>query len=231
MLRELLDFSEVASSVGMLDVVISMILSLILTLILTETYKVTHRGTTYSQQLIFTMIIMSLSISVIMLIIGSNIARAFSLVGALSIVRFRNPIKESRDLAFIFVAVTIGMGCGTAFYMPTTVFTVIISIVLLIMHFSSYGSDTMVSQLLKVELLNETKEQELNLVLQKYFEKIELINQTILEENGGVKFNVYTVKLPRKQSLASFSEIANEIKERVPVRNLTFSNVQETTSI
>ena len=101
-LNELLDFSDVATSVGALDVAISMILAFILTLILTETYKLTHRGTTYSQQLLFTMIIMSLSVSVIMLIIGSNIARAFSLVGALSIIRFRNPIKESRDISYIF---------------------------------------------------------------------------------------------------------------------------------
>jgi drug/metabolite transporter (DMT)-like permease len=48
-------------------------------------------------------------VAVIMLIIGSNIARAFTLVGALSIIRFRNAVKETRDVGFIFFAMAIGM--------------------------------------------------------------------------------------------------------------------------
>ena len=48
-----------------------------------------------------------------MLIIGSNIARAFALVGALSIIRFRNAMKETRDVGFIFLIMAIGMAVGT----------------------------------------------------------------------------------------------------------------------
>ena len=44
----------------------------------------------------------NVTVAVIMMIIGSNIARAFSLVGALSIIRFRSAIKDPRDVAFLF---------------------------------------------------------------------------------------------------------------------------------
>jgi len=52
---------------------------------------------------------MSMVTGLIMLIIGSNIARAFSLVGALSVIRFRNAVKETRDIGFMFLAMAIGM--------------------------------------------------------------------------------------------------------------------------
>ena len=58
---------------------------------------------------------MSVTVSVIMLIIGSNLARAFALVGALSIIRFRTAVKDPRDVAFIFVAMATLVwraGCG-----------------------------------------------------------------------------------------------------------------------
>lgn len=61
--------------------------------------------------------------SVIMLIIGSNIARAFSLVGALSIIRFRSAVKDPRDVGFIFFAMAVGMAVGTRFYLIGIVLT------------------------------------------------------------------------------------------------------------
>ena len=56
-------------------------------------------------------------VSLIMLIIGSNVARAFALVGALSIIRFRNAMKETRDVGFIFLVMAMGMAVGTRFYL------------------------------------------------------------------------------------------------------------------
>ena len=70
-----------------------------------------------------------------MVIIGSEIARAFALVGAMSIIRFRNPVKDPRDVAFLFVTIAIGMACGVGFYMYATVFTFTIVILMLCMHY------------------------------------------------------------------------------------------------
>ena len=53
------------------------------------------------------MIMVSVTVALIMVIIGSEIARAFALVGAMSIIRFRNP--RSKDVAFLFVTIAIGM--------------------------------------------------------------------------------------------------------------------------
>ena len=82
----------------------------------------THRGLSYSVNYVHTLLIMGITTCIIMLIIGSNIARAFSLVGALSIIRFRNAVKETRDVGFLFMAMAVGMGCGTGFFIQATVF-------------------------------------------------------------------------------------------------------------
>lgn len=59
-----------------------------------------------------TLILMSILIAMATQIIGDNIARAFSLVGALSIVRFRTAVPATRDVAFVLAAVVVGMAVG-----------------------------------------------------------------------------------------------------------------------
>ena len=59
--------------------------------------------------------LLTVVITVVTLVIGNNLARAFGLVGALSIVRFRTVVEDTRDTAFVIFAVVIGMGVGAGF--------------------------------------------------------------------------------------------------------------------
>ena len=121
------------------DVLLAMTVTALLVLVLANVYRVTHRGTSYSQTYIHTLFIMGVATAVVMMIIGSNIARAFSLVGALSIIRFRTAVKDARDTGFLFAAVAVGMGCGTQFYMPAISFTAFMSALLLLLYYVQYG--------------------------------------------------------------------------------------------
>ena len=132
-LIELEKLKDMTSAFSMWDVALALTLSFILSLIIAKVYKETHRGVSYSQSYVQTLVIMAVVVSLIMLIIGSNIARAFSLVGALSIIRFRNAVKETRDVGFVFLAMAIGMACGTRFYLMAVFSTFVISGFILIM--------------------------------------------------------------------------------------------------
>ena len=79
---------------GFWEVLLALLLSFALLLVLAYFYRQSHRGLSYSVSFVHAMILLGVTVAVIMLIIGSNIARAFTLVGALSIIRFRNPIKD-----------------------------------------------------------------------------------------------------------------------------------------
>jgi hypothetical protein len=134
------------------DVLLTTVLSFALSLVLGWVYKATHRSASYTQSYVHTLIMMSMIVAVIMLIVGSNIARAFTLVGALSIVRFRNAMKETRDVGFIFFAMAIGMACGTRFYLLAVVSTFVISFLIWAMVKLDLFAKEVKEQLLKIRL-------------------------------------------------------------------------------
>jgi hypothetical protein len=126
-LKELERFGDVTGAFTLLDIILVMFISFALSLVVAAVYRYTHRGVSYSQSFVHTLVIMGTVVSLIMLIIGSNIARAFALVGALSIIRFRSAVKETRDVAFIFLAMAIGMAVGTRFYLLAAFASVVMS--------------------------------------------------------------------------------------------------------
>ena len=133
---------NLTSTVSFFDVFSALFLSFALSLVLGWVYRATHRGVSYSQQYVHTLVMMGTTVSLIMLIIGSNVARAFALVGALSIIRFRNAMKETRDVGFIFLVMAIGMAVGTRFYLLAIFATAALSaFVLLMTRFSMFAKD------------------------------------------------------------------------------------------
>ncbi len=94
-----------------------------------------------------------------MVIIGSDIARAFALVGAMSIVRFRTPVKDSRDLMFIFAAIAIGMASGTQFHVFAGIFTAFLAVLILGFHFWKIGDRSARGYVVKVRLNTADKKQ------------------------------------------------------------------------
>ena len=139
---------------SVMDLTIWMLLSFILTAFLWWVYKKTHRGTSYTQSYVFTLVMMWMTVCVIMLIVWSNIARAFSLVWALSIIRFRNAMKETRDIGFMFAAMAIWMATWTKFYVLAVVFTVALALVIFIMNSFNWFSREATSQILKIQVKN-----------------------------------------------------------------------------
>ena len=63
-----------------------------------------------------TLVLLCVLVGVVTLVIGGSVARAFGLVGALSVVRFRTAVADSRDTAFVIFAVSLGMAAGVGFY-------------------------------------------------------------------------------------------------------------------
>lgn len=151
------DFSTVPA-ISLLDLVISLGLSAILCTICARVYIFSHSGHSYSRSYVHTMVFVGITISLIMLIIGSNIARAFALVGALSIIRFRNPIKDSRDIAFIFMTMAIGMASGTKFYLFAIIFTIFISFLVVTFQYFRFGEAGVSFYVLRLRMKGEFRE-------------------------------------------------------------------------
>lgn len=72
-------------------------------------------------------------LAVIMILIGSNLALSIGMVGSLSIIRFRNVIRSSRDMVFLFWLIAVGLGCGTFSYKVTLITFVLMFVMMLIL--------------------------------------------------------------------------------------------------
>jgi uncharacterized membrane protein YhiD involved in acid resistance len=152
LLKDAEKFGDLTGAFTVLDMFWVLILSFILTSVLGFIYRYTHKGVSYSQSYVQTLVVMGTTIALIMLIVGSNIARAFALVGALSIVRFRNAMKETRDIGFIFMAMAIGMAVGTRFYMLAVFATMLMSAFIVLLHRFNVFAKTVRERILRVQL-------------------------------------------------------------------------------
>ncbi|MCA9929085.1 MAG: DUF4956 domain-containing protein [Anaerolineales bacterium] len=152
---EIFGVTDLTSEFSVIDVVLVLLLSFALSAFIGWIYQITHRGTSYTQSFVFTLVLNGMIVALVMMIVGSSIARAFSLVGALSIIRFRNAVKETRDVGFIFFTMAIGMAVGTQFYLLATIGAVVISLVILLMIRFNWFAREMSSQILRVQVSND----------------------------------------------------------------------------
>lgn len=150
LLKELERSGNLTTNITFIDVAIALGLSFVLCLVIAWVYRYTHKGVSYSQQYVHTLVLMGTIVSLIMLIIGSNVARAFALVGALSIIRFRNAMKETRDVGFIFMAMAIGMAIGTRFFLLGTFATFVLSAISIILARFDMFSKEVTERILRV---------------------------------------------------------------------------------
>jgi hypothetical protein len=112
--------------------VLSILLSFGLARYLIFVYKRTKRGFSYNPQFTNALAIIAVTATFIMAVVGNSVARAFSLAGALSIIRFRNAMKETEDIVAIFLAMSIGIACGSGFYMLGIIATLLIGVLWLV---------------------------------------------------------------------------------------------------
>ena len=150
-LQEISKFTDIGQIVTATQVVVCLVTSFLLSVAVAKTYQITYRGASFSPAFMHTLVICAMVIGAVMLIIGSNIARAFSLVGALSIIRFRNAVKDPRDVAFIFLAMGIGMASGTGFYQVAVALTLTVCAASLILYFLRFGEHGLSERILKIQ--------------------------------------------------------------------------------
>jgi len=192
-----------ASMVSVYHVVTAMLLSFALTLLVCYIYKITHSGISYSQSLVKTLVMMSVIVAVIMIIIGSNIARAFSLVGALSIIRFRSAVKDPLDVAYVFLAMAIGMACGTGFYSIAVLLAVVMSAIIYFMFRFDIGSVGSSEMVMKIMIgVDADEEASIRAVFYEHLNSFDLLSTEMAAEGQQVEL-VYSMELKRKKTTSA----------------------------
>lgn len=103
------------------DIVMRIGFSVLMGLVIYISYKYTHTETVYSEKFNITLVTLTVLTTMVMTVIGNNIALSLGMVGALSIIRFRTSIKDSRDTIYIFWTIIIGITAGVGDFMVATI--------------------------------------------------------------------------------------------------------------
>lgn len=125
-------FLEKTSSFSLTDSLIGMVAAFFLGLFIYYVYKKTFNGVIYSHSFNISLMVMTLTTALVIMGISQNVLLSLGMVGALSIVRFRTPIKDPMDLIFLFWSVAVGILCGAGFIPLVVTGSLIIGIVIIL---------------------------------------------------------------------------------------------------
>ena len=114
------------------DIVLHILAAALLSFAIYLSYWYTHTGTAYSKKFNVSLATLTILTGTVMTVIGNNIALSLGMVGALSIVRFRTAIKDSRDTTYIFWAIIVGICCGVGDYLVAGVGSAVVFLTLLL---------------------------------------------------------------------------------------------------
>ncbi len=191
------DVQDLSGTFSVADIALALSLSFVLSAMIGWVYRFTHRNISYSQSYVQTLVILGMLIALIMLVVGSNIARAFALVGALSVVRFRNAIKETRDVGFIFLVMGVGMAAGTRFYTLAIIAAVAISLIILVMYRFNWFASSIQRQVVKVQVPPDGEyTAHIQDVLIAHTSEFELVSMETIR-GGALTEMMYTVRLKK----------------------------------
>lgn len=126
------NFLEKTTSFSLTDSLIGLLSAFILGLVVYAVYKKTFNGVIYSHTFNISLMIMTVATALVIMGISQNVLLSLGMVGALSIVRFRTPIKDPMDLTYLFWSIIIGILCGAGFIPLAIIGTIIISIVIIV---------------------------------------------------------------------------------------------------
>jgi len=199
------------------DIFANLAVSLICSFTISLIYRFTYKGPGYSESFVNSIVFLSLITTLVIMIIGNNLARAFGLVGALSIIRFRTAIKDTMDIVYIFFALAIGMAGGVAYYKLAITGTVIVGAILIL--FSNSNIKLFLSNQYMLQCVFSTEDAGVDTVanlLSSYCNSYDIISVRSNEADSALEYSYYI----RVRKNKNINELINEIQKIRGIRSV-----------
>lgn len=192
------------TAISLSDSILTIVVSFILGALISLTYMKTSSKGGYSENFSLTLIIIPTVIAIIVLLIGSNVARAFSLAGAFSIIKFRSAPGDPKDISYVLFTMAAGLACGVGFFGYGVLFTVFLCILMFTLNLFKFGAKKTSQKLLKITIPEDLDyEGVFDDIFSEYTEEHELI-KVRTTDLGSLFQLVYTVVLDNKTSQKEF---------------------------
>ncbi|ODP29558.1 hypothetical protein PTI45_01041 [Paenibacillus nuruki] len=151
MLDSLLTAATTTTDLTLTTSLLTIFVAIVLGGLISFTYMKTNPSG-YSQNFTLTMVLLPVIVAIIILLIGSNIARAFSLAGAFSIIRFRSAPGDPKDIAYVLFTMAAGLACGTGYFGYAVLFTIILCGMMFVLNRFKFGVSKKLQKTLKVTI-------------------------------------------------------------------------------
>lgn len=155
MRESLFNLLENTGSLSTEAVIIRLFAAFVISIFIFISYRLSHNGSIYSSKFNVSLVTLTIITTTVMIVIGNNIALSLGMVGALSIVRFRTAIKDSRDTVYIFWAIVTGICCGAGDYLVGAFGSAMIFLVLLL--FGRIKNDNRMLLIVRTARINDQK--------------------------------------------------------------------------
>ncbi|MEK7953539.1 DUF4956 domain-containing protein [Luteolibacter soli] len=166
-----------AGTLHPLEVVVAPAVSLVLNLAIAALYRKTYKGTRYSQDYVQTLIMIGLVTTILIVVVASNGAIAFGMFAAFSVIRFRRTLGQSRDLAFVFFAMAVGMVVGAKLYVPAVLITLMVGTAVYVLTKTDAFAPRRASHMLTLRMTSDMDfEQLLQPVFDEFADRVQLVS-------------------------------------------------------
>ena len=155
MRKVLLELLENTGQLNLETIFLRMLVATVIAFFIYLSYKLSHEGGIYSKKFNVSLMALTTITTAVMIVIGNNIALSLGMVGALSIVRFRTAIKDSRDTIYIFWAIVVGICCGAGDYLVAAAGSAVVFLLLLL--FGRIRTDNRALLILRTARVNESR--------------------------------------------------------------------------
>lgn len=125
---------------GFEQILCALLVSFVLATAIASVYRWTYQGLSYSRSFVHTLVLSSIVTTILIMAIGNNLARGLGILGTLAIVRFRTPIRDPRDIIFLFACLSMGIACGACVFHIAIIGMLFFCGVALYLHWSPFAS-------------------------------------------------------------------------------------------
>lgn len=214
---------NVSSDITVSSAISTILIALVFGLVIAFTYYKTQSNALYQRSMAVTLVMLPVILSITIIFIGSNIARAFSLAGTLTIIRFRSAPGDPKDIGFIFFDIAAGLSCGAGLFGYGALFVVILCIVLFATEKLDLFEKKSVHKMLKITIPEDLNYQgAFDDVIKKYTASYSLTK--IKTTDLGSLFEVsYDVSMKKNQNEQEF---LNELRCRNGNLNIILSVIE-----
>ena len=189
------------------DLLFSMVLSIIIGLVISQIYKHTHRGMNFELSFMSTLVLLAPIVTVVMMFIRGDLVLSLGLIGSLSIIRFRTPIKDTRDMVFLFWTIAVGLGCGTYNWAVVIISTIFISLVMITLYYVRYGRSSSTDFILVVSGKESSINSNLEKIIMKYVDDLNLRSYEIADGQWEAIYELGYPKLKRQVTKEMINDI------------------------